>query len=454
MLPMFLAASDQTLLATATPVIAAEFGQLHDTSWLATAYLLTNAVMIPVYGRLGDRFGRREVLFVAMGIFVLGGVLCATAQGMSWLIGGRALQGLGGGGLMTLSQAMIGELVPPRQRVRFQAYFALVFTMANVLGPIIGGYTVAHASWRWLFAAQIPLVALASWRLSKLPHGHAHPEAQGISDAGGLIMFIVGTALLLFGLSSAGHRFAWLSVWAALVFGAGALLWILLLLHERRHGTPFFPMELLRIRTIRLSVITIVSNGACRAAMIFYLPIYLQFGIQLDAGRSGLILVPVMIGTLIGQQVSTRIGVRTGLLNIMPALGMAISCVAFIGLAASPPWEALVVVLGCLAGLGLGPAMPCTQLIVQSVAGRARLGAVTALVMLSRTGGAALGTAVAGAIIYGLLPDVDISHLIRATQTQASREVLRAFQIEFVFLAVIAGLTAFIGMRIPKITLK
>ena len=451
---MFLAAADQTLLATATPVIAGEFGQLHDTSWLATAYLLTNAVMIPVYGRLGDRYGRREVLFVAMGIFVLGGILCATAQGMNWLIGGRALQGLGGGGLMTLSQAMIGELVPPRQRVRFQGYFAIVFTLANVLGPVIGGYTVAHANWRWLFAAQIPLVALASWRLSQLPHGHAHADAPGISDVGGLGMFIVGTALLLFGLSSAGHRFAWLSVWTAFVFGAGAVLWILLLLHERRHRTPFFPMELLRIRTIKLSVITIVSNGACRSAMIFYLPIYLQFGIQLDAGRSGLILVPVMIGTLIGQQVSTRLGVRTGRLNIMPALGMAISCVAYLGLAISPPREALVVALGCLAGLGLGPAMPCTQLIVQTVAGRARLGAVTALVMLSRTGGAALGTAVAGAIIYGLLPTVDIRHLIGATQTQASREVLRAFHIEFLFLAVISGLTALVGMRVPKITLR
>lgn len=451
LLPMFMAAADQTLLATSSPVIAAEFGQLHDTAWLATAYLLTNACMIPVYGRLGDRYGRREVLFVAMGIFVLGGLACATAQSMGWLIAGRALQGLGGGGLMTMSQAMIGELVPPQQRVRFQGYFAIVFTMANVLGPIIGGYTVAHASWRWLFAAQVPLALFAVWRLTKLPRGRAHPDAPGIADVGGLTLFIFAITLLLFGLSSAGHRFDWLSLWAAIIFGGAVVMWAALLLHERHLAAPFFPMELLRITAINVSVVTIVCNAACRLALIFYFPIYLQVGLRLGAGQAGLMLVPIMIGMLTSQQGSTRLGVRYGRLNIMPALGMAIAAVGLLGLAIAPPHKALIITLSVIVGFGLGPAFPCTQIIVQTVAGRARLGAVTALMLLSRTSGGALGAAIAGAIIFGLLPDMSLAELLDESETVADEAVLRVFHLQFAFFAMAAALAAVNARRVPRV---
>ena len=451
LLPMFMAAADQTLLATSTPVIAAEFGQLHDTSWLATAYLLTQASMIPVYGRLGDRYGRREVLFVAMGIFVLGGLACASAQSMGWLIAGRALQGLGGGGLMTMAQAMIGELVPPQQRVRFQGYFAIVFTMANVAGPIIGGYTVAHASWRWLFAAQIPLAMLAAWRLSKLPRGRAHPEATGIADVGGLLLFIAAITLFLFVLNSAGHRFDWLSLWTAVFFGGAAVTWAALILHERRLAAPFFPIELLRITAINVSVVTIVCNAACRLAIIFYFPIYLQVGLRLGAGQAGLMLVPIMIGMLASQQGSTRLGMRMGNLNMMPAIGMAIAAAGLLGLALAPPSKAMLITLSIVVGVGLGPAFPCTQILVQSVAGRAKLGAVTALMLLSRTSGGALGAAIAGAIIFGLLPDMSLADLIDESETVADEAVLRVFHIQFAFFAIAAALAAINARRVPRV---
>ncbi len=453
MLPMFLAAADQTLLATATPVIAAEFGQLHDTSWLATAYLLTQAAMIPVYGRLGDRYGRREMLFVALGIYVLGGITCASAQSMGWLIAGRVLQGLGGGGLMNMSQAMIAELVPPQERVRFQGYFAIVFTMANVVGPIIGGYTVAHTSWRWLFAVQVPLALFAGWRLSKLPRGRAHPDAPGLADVGGLVLFIVAITLLLFGLSSGGHRFDWLSFWTVLLFGGAAIVWTALLLHERRLAAPFFPLELLRMRAISVLVATIVCNSACRFAIIFYLPIYFQVGLRMDAGQSGLMLVPIMIGLLAGQQASTHIGIRTGRLNLMPAIGMAIAAAGLLGLALAPPHKVLLITLGCVVGLGLGPTFPCAQLIMQNVAGHARLGTVTALTLLCRTAGGAMGAAAAGAIIYGLLPDMSLRELLVASDTPAGEEVLRAFHVQFAFLAVVAGLAAVHARKVPRIKL-
>jgi MFS family permease len=452
MLPMFLAAADQTLLATATPVIAAEFGQLHDTSWLVTAYLLTQAAMIPVYGRLGDRYGRREMLFVAIGIYVLGGMACASAQSMGWLIAGRVLQGLGGGGLMNMSQAMVAELVPPQERVRFQGYFAIVFTMANVVGPIIGGYTVANASWRWLFAVQVPLALLAGWRLSKLPRGRAHPDAPGLADVGGLVLFIAAITLLLFGLSSGGHRFDWLSLWSVLLFGGAAIVWTVLLLHERRLAAPFFPLDLLRIPTVHLLVATIVCNTACRFAIIFYLPIYFQIGLKMGAGQSGLMLVPIMIGLLVGQQASTQIGLRTGRLHIMPAIGMVIAAAGLLGLALAPPHKVLLITLGGMVGLGLGPTFPCAQLIVQKVAGPAQLGAVTALTLLSRTAGGAMGAAAGGAIIYGLLPDVSLRELVSASDTLAGEDILRAFHVQFAFLAVIATLAALHGRRVPRIS--
>src|SRR5258705_11682927 len=176
-LPMFMGAVDQTLLATAPPAIAASLGGLRDSSWIAVGYLLASATIVPVYGRFGDQRGRRDVLLVALGVFAVGSIACGLAQSMPQLVAARALQGLGGGGLMTLSQALIGELVPPRERARFQGYFALVFTCASIGGPVIGGFVVSHTSWRWLFFANLPLAAFAAWRLSRLPQGERHVPA-------------------------------------------------------------------------------------------------------------------------------------------------------------------------------------------------------------------------------------------------------------------------------------
>jgi len=176
MLPMFMAAIDQTLLATATPRIAAELGGLTDTAWIAVGYLLASTIAAPLYGRMGDRFGRRNVMLVALAIFVAGSLSCALAANMPMLIGSRVLQGLGGGGLMVLSQALIGELVPPWERPRYQGYFALVFTTSSVSGPLLGGFVVNHGDWRWLFLANLPLGAFAAWRVARLPRPPRSPR--------------------------------------------------------------------------------------------------------------------------------------------------------------------------------------------------------------------------------------------------------------------------------------
>src|SRR5437763_9229448 len=207
---MFMAAVDQTLLATATPAIAATLGGLRDTSWIAVGYLLASATIVPVYGRLGDLHGRRDLLLVALCVFTLGSLACGVVQTLPQLVAARVLQGLGGGGLMVLSQALIGELVPPRERARFQGYFATVFTAASIGGPVIGGVVVSHVSWRWLFLANLPLAVFAAWRLCKMPQGERHPRPPG-ADVPGHILFAVGAVGALFWLTSGGHRFAWLS---------------------------------------------------------------------------------------------------------------------------------------------------------------------------------------------------------------------------------------------------
>ena len=178
---MFVAAIDQTLLATATPAIAKEFGELRDTTWIALGYLIAGTITIPLYGRLGDRIGRKRVLLAAISLFAMGSVACGLADSMLLLSVSRVLQGLGGGGLMVTSQALIGELVPPRERPRFQGYFAANFTLASLAGPIVGGYVVAHASWRWLFLVNIPLMALALWRVGRLP-SHRARCGSGAAD--------------------------------------------------------------------------------------------------------------------------------------------------------------------------------------------------------------------------------------------------------------------------------
>ena len=449
-LPMFLAAVDQTLLAAATPVIAAEFGDLQNSPWVATAYLMAGATMVTMYGRLGDRYGRRRVMLASLSIFALGALVCCLAPTLLWLIGGRVLQGLGGGGLMALSMAMVGDFLPPRKRAAFQGYFSALFTAAHVCGPMIGGAVVANLSWRWLFAAYLPLVAIAAWRISLLPRRAAHADAPGVRDAAGFVLFTIGITALLFGLSSAGLRFEWLS-WQTFAFPAmAALAWWALYAHERRHPAPFFPIELLRIATVRGIALTTMSTAFVLLALLFYLPIYLQLAMQAGAGMAGVLLAPVMAGMVIGGIITGWLVSRTGHPQPLPVFGLSLACTALLLMALAPANIALVVSLGFFAGLGLGPSMPTSQLMVQSAAGPERLGAATALVSLSRTLGAAMGTALTGAVIYSMLPDIDVRALSAPTSADAHARIVSAFHTAFFMAAVVAALGAWNASRVPK----
>ena len=452
-LPMFMAAADQTLLATATPVIAGSLGGLRDSSWIAVAYLLSAAVIVPVYGRLGDLRGKRNMLLVALGVFAAGSLACAAAQTMPQLIIARVIQGLGGGGLMMLSHALIGELVPPIERVRFQGYFATMFAIASVGGPVIGGFVVTHVSWRWLFVANLPLALFAAWRLLKLPAGERHPESQGGIDVAGHILFAVGALSALFWLTSGGHRFAWASSTSAMLFTMAVISLSMLTWHERRYHAPFLPVDLFADRAVRLCAVLVTLFAACMFALIFFLPIYLQLGHRVSPHVSGLLLLPVTAGQVTGNLVCTRILRRTGDPYPLPIIGMSFTTLGLLLLGLAPPTLATVGVLGFIAGIGLGTVMPITTMIVQTVAGRTKLAAATATVSLSRSTGGAAGAALFGAIVFSMIPEVD-RHTIAQQASQLDVErVLRAFHSAFFGAAAVAALAVYTAARMPRIRL-
>ena len=452
-LPMFMAAVDQTLLATATPAIAASLGGLTDTSWVAVAYLLSSAAVVPLYGRLGDLHGRRNMLVVAVGIFTLGSLACGIAQSLPQLIAARVVQGLGGAGLMTLSQALVGELIAPLERVRFQGYFAAVFTAASVAGPVLGGVVVSHFSWRWLFFVNLPLAAFATWRLCQLSRGEPHLDQTGTHDLLGIALFAVCTVSGLYWLTSAGHHFYWLSTFSALLVALSLITLGLLVWRESRHASPFLPVDLLREKAIVFSLITTSLFASCMFAMVFFIPIYLQLGHRVSAMHSGLLLLPLTAGMVIGAMVTGRFVARTGRAKWVPVFGMALSSLALLLLGALPPQTLSVGVLGFVAGLGFGTVMPINQVVVQTVAGRARLGAVTAMISLFRSIGGAAGAAVFGALVYGLMPSLDITSLAQVATAVPMPSVTHAFHTAFLVAAFVAAMAAFAASRVPAVLL-
>jgi len=452
-LPMFLAAVDQTILATATPSIVGDLGQLHLSSWIAIGYLLATAASVPVYGWLGDRYGRRNILIWALGIFSLGSVIGALAQDMPQMISGRVIQGLGGGGLMSLSQALIAELIPPRQRAKYQGYFAAMFACASVGGPVIGGLVVTHYSWHWLFWANIPLALIAVWRLLRLTPKATLEHRHKPIDWTGLVIFPLLCTLFLYWASVAGQDFEWISVTSGYYLLLILLLGALFYRNQHRHATPFLPNELLKNNAIYIPLITSMLFAACMFALIFFLPIYLQLGLKTNAATSGLLLLPLTIGQISGALISGRIMGKTGIPKWIPVVGMSLSMCGFIALGSLTPEPLIVGSLGMLCGIGFGTVMPTTQLVIQTVGGKANVGSVTALASLCRNLGAAIGTALFGALIYSLLPGFDHNTSIEVLRSGPQEPVIAAFQTAFYVAAVIAALAALNAARAPLVHL-
>lgn len=464
MLPMFLAVADQTLLATATPSIAAELGGLRDATWIALGYMIAMTVTAPLYARLGDRHGRRDMLLVAMALFAFGSLGCGLAPNLGLLVAARVVQGLGGGGLIVLSQALVGEIVPPRERARFQGYFATNFSIASIGGPIIGGLVVHHASWRWLFLANVPLCLLATWRVRKLPQLH-NLDVRPLADLPGAVLFATAAAVTLAWVSFAGHRFAWLSAPSLTMLIAAVALWWALVDHEAGHADPFLPVELLRDPSIARMAMAVVCFGASMFSIVFFLPIFLQLGQGTNPSQAGLLLLPVTVGIVVGSTTTGRIIARFGRPIGVPVVGLGIASAALALMALLRPQLSVLAGLGFLCGTGLGTVMPTAQIVVQWIAGRERLGAAAAVVTLARATGAALGTAGFGAVVFSLLPGFDLNAMHEAAiaagsasppagvSAAAAAAIPNAFRVGFACAALVALLGAVAASRVRRIHL-
>lgn len=450
--PMFLAAVDQTLLAAATPAIAQDLGNIQAASWIAIGYLLAGAASVPIHGWLGDRYGRRNVLIAALVIFSIGSIVAALAETMGMLVAGRVIQGIGGGGLMSLSQALIGELVPPRQRARFQGYFAAMFALASVSGPVLGGVVVNYFTWHWLFWINLPIAAFAIYRLSALKQSAVLAKSTNV-DWWGLLLFPLTTTAIIYWLSSGGHEFAWKSMTSYQFLIAIAVLSMVFIFQQSRTQHSFLPLTLLARKEIHIPLISSFLFAACMFALVFFLPIYLQLGLGANAAVSGLLLLPLTAGMISGAYITGKTIAKTGVPKWMPVIGMSIATCGFVLLGMLEPSKYLTGGLGLVCGLGLGTVMPSTQILIQTVGGKANLGRVTAMASLCRSLGASVGTALFGTLTYSLIPGFSSHGAIADLFVGPKEPIIQAFQTGFLVAGGLAFITMLNALRAPRIHL-
>lgn len=404
MLPMFLAAVDQTIVATALPAIAGSLGDVERVSWVVVAYLVANTIAAPVYGRLGDAIGRRKMMFVALAVFIGASVLCALAPSILLLTLARLLQGVGGGGLMTLSQALIAESVPPRERGKYQGYLSGMYASAATFGPVAGGYLTEHFGWHSVFLVNLPLGLLAGFLVLRLP---AHPTrgSRIRFDGWGTVFFAGFITCLLLAMERAQHidLAAAPTVAALLAAAVGSLM--LLIRQEKRASTPLLPIQLLRQAGIWRTDTMAACVAGQTVSLVSFLPMYLQVVRGASAGHSGVLLLPLTLGVALGSFFCGRLIAATGRTAILPSVGLAVSAGMLLSLAALAPGLSDATIIGMLAVASAcsGTAMPVVQMTVQTVAGPRFLGAAAASVQFSRSVGASVGTALVGAVLFAVL---------------------------------------------------
>src|SRR3954449_426554 len=399
MLVMLLASLDQTIVSTALPTIVGELGGLEHLSWVVTAYLLAVTVVTPLYGKLGDLYGRKRVLEGALALFLVGSALCGLAQGMTELIAFRAIQGLGGGGLMVSAQAAIGDVVPPRERGKWSGLFGAVFGVSSVAGPLIGGFLTTNVSWRWIFYVNLPLGLVALGVLGvTLPSRSARVERS--IDYIGTVLLAVALSALVLATTLGGTSYAWGSPF---IIGMGVLTVagiVAFTYAERRAKEPILPPSLFRNRVFVVTSAVGLVVGFALFGALTYLPLFQQVVRGLSPTASGLQLLPVMGGLLVSSIVSGQVITRTGRYKAWPIAGTGVAAIGMWLLSSLDESTASgVAALHMLVlGLGLGMVMQVLVLAVQNAVPYSMLGVATSGSTLFRSIGGSLGTAVLGAV--------------------------------------------------------
>lgn len=403
---MFLAALDQTIVATAMPTIGAQLGDFEQLPWVVTSYLLAATAVTPLYGKLSDILGRRTTLLIGISIFMVGSVLCALAPTMLTLIIARAVQGLGGGGLISLAQTVIADIVAPKERARYQAYIAGVFASSSIAGPILGGLFAEHLSWTAIFWINLPLGLLAfgmtNSLLKKIPR-HERPHRL---DVLGAVLMVIATLCLLLALTWGGTRFPWVSAPIIGLLVGSALLWVLFAIRLKLAKEPLISADLLENKVVGYGTAAAFFGMGVLIGLTIYIPIFLEGAYGLTASGSGLALVPVMIGTVTGATFSGRVMMHVQHYKRVPIVGLllAIAALLYVIYAIETLPLALLVALLTVTSLGLGTILPVTTVAIQNSVSPHRMGTATGVMNFFRSLGGALMVACFGAIALSSLP--------------------------------------------------
>jgi EmrB/QacA subfamily drug resistance transporter len=441
---MFLAALDQTIVATALPTIGRQFQDVTSLSWVITAYLLASTAVAPVFGTLSDIYGRRSMIITALALFIAGSVLCALAPNMPVLILARGLQGLGGGGIMPVVQTVISDVVSPRERGQYQAYFSGVWMLAGLSGPVLGGVFAEHLHWSMIFWINVPLsvaaLALLLPKMGKIPVYHRMREVDWL---GGVLLMASAVVFMLV-LTWGGNRFAFLSPTILAMLGASVALLLTFIWHAKRADEPFLPLSLIGGSVVPYAML---AGGCALGAMIgltVHLPLYYEVVYHLSASEAGLGLIPLAAVSTFGAAIAGRTMARVKHYKRVAIVGTICSALAGVVMTVTTPtlWQLLVML--SVFGIGLGTAFPISVVALQNSVIRSQIGTITGAMNFFRSMMSSFTVAAFSALLLMALgADISLAEGARdSVSSIAAGDMVTAFRYVFAAATIMIACTA------------